>query len=545
MRLLIKNGNIIDVVNNSIYQSDVLIEDNNIVEISNCIDSYANQVIDATDKFLSPSFIDSHIHIESSMLNPKEFARLVIRHGTSAVITDPHEIANVCGKDGINYMIDTSKDLPLNIYFTLPSCVPASSNDENGATLHAEDLVEFYNNPQVVGLAEVMDCSAVINEDKDMIKKINDAKSRNKIVSGHAPLLTGEALNKYVSAGIQDDHECTNIDEALEKLELGMKILIRNGSSAKNLVNLIKLFDEPYNKNCLLCSDDISAKDLFTGHVNRTIKLAVDNGVDPIAAIRMATIQAADYYKLKNQGSIEVGKIANIAILDNLSDFNVGTTIFNGEIVYDTDLCPDFQYSNSAKLSNDKILNSFNISHLNAKDFIIEKDCDKPYHIIQAIPNELITKGIYKDTIDDEMAKIAVCERHKNTGHIGLAYIDGLGINHGAIASSVSHDSHNLIICGKNDEDMVLAGNTVINNNGGMCVVKDNEVLMEMKLPIAGLMSDDTAENVAERYDKIHSAALSLGHNEGIEPFMTTSFISLVAIPFLKLTTKGLVEINL
>lgn len=551
MTTLLKNGNIINVFTGEIEKKNVLICDDKIIGVGD-YDS-ADVIVDVQDKYICPSFIDGHIHIESTTLLPTELSKVCVPHGTGVIIADPHEIANVCGSVGISFMLEASQNQPMRYFFMLPSCVPATPFDENGATLLAEDLAPFYENEHVLGLAEMMNYPGVINENADVMKKLQYAKEHGKIINGHSPLLSGEGLDKYIAAGINDDHECSTFDEAVEKLKKGMWIMIREGTAARNLESLINLFDEPYAHRCLLVTDDKHPHDLLEcGHIDAIIRKAVSLGKNAITGIQMATIQAAQCFGLKGIGAVAPGYVANILVLNDLNSIDVNDVYYEGKLVYKNKKMLPFDAPKIDEATLKHVCNSFKIKQLEAKDFYIEPK-NKKCRVIQTIAGNLITNEIIVEMdftknngidIDKDIVKVAVCERHHNTGHIGVGFINGIGIKNGAIASSVSHDNHNLIIVGTNEDDMALAGNTISKAGGGICAVKDGKVLGIAELPIAGLMSDKNAEAMAAANLNVRNVAMSLGSNKDIEPFMLMAFVSLVVIPNLKISTKGLVDVN-
>lgn len=573
MTTLLKNGTIVNVFTGELEQKDVLISDKKIIGVGSYSDAcrvgdiHADVIEDVSGKYICPSFIDGHIHIESTMLQPKEFARECIPHGTGAVIADPHEIANVCGVDGINFMLQASENLPMKFYFMLPSCVPATSIDENGATISASDLEPLYKNERVLGLGEMMNYPGVINEDADVMEKIHQAQQHGKIVNGHAPLLSGNGLDKYIAAGIRDDHECTVFTEAVEKLQKGMWIMIREGTSAKDLSALINLFEKPYNHRCLLVTDDKHAYDLVSnGHIDAIIRKAVGLGKNPITAIQMATIQAALCFNLKNIGAVAPGYDANLLVLNDLNTVAIEEVFYEGvKVFYDKQMVT-FEKQKISQRLVEHVDNSFHVKHLEAQDFLIEpkkarqlalpqssQKTSTKCRVIELIADSLITNEVITEIdfninngvdVKNDIIKLAVCERHKMTGHIGLGFIKGSGIKEGAIASSVSHDNHNLIIIGTNENDMALAGNAITEMGGGLCVVRNGEVLAKLQLHIAGLMSDHDAATVVSLNEQIRKASTALGVNENIEPFMHMAFVSLPVIPNLKMTTRGLIDVN-
>lgn len=551
MTTLLKGGKVINVFTGEIESVNVLIEDRKIIGIGNY--SQADIIEDVTGKYICPSFIDGHIHIESTMLLPRELAKVCVPHGTCAIVADPHEIANVCGTLGISYMMEASEGLPMDVYFTLPSCVPATGFDESGAVLRPRELEAFYSNPRVLGLAEMMNYPGVINRDPVVMEKLNQAKRHGKIINGHAPLLSGMDLDKYIACGIQDDHECSSFTEAVERIRKGQWVMIRQGTSARNLEGLIDLFDAPYNHRCILVTDDKHPYDLIqNGHIDSIIRQAVKLGKSSVTGIQMATIQAAQCFGMREIGAVAPGYYANLLVLDDLDTVDVRDVYHNGIRVCKSKQIIPTATPDIAPIIAKPVYRSIYRAKLVPEDFHIVPQ-ERPCRVIQAIPGELLTNEDIR-TLDftsengvdteNDIIKLAVCERHMMTGHIGLGFIEGLGIRKGAIASTVSHDSHNLIIAGASEEDMALAGNTAIEMGGGLCVVCDGKVLAKLPLPIAGLMSDHDAVSVAEGNQKVRDAVALLGVTEGIEPFMNTAFLSLTVIPNLKMTTKGLVDVN-
>ena len=552
MKTLLKNGTVLNVFTDSYQKADVLIEDDKIIGVGNYNEADADVTVDLSGKYICPGFIDGHIHIESTMLTPAELAKICLPHGTTAIVADPHEIANVCGITGIKYMLAASKNLPLKIYFNLPSCVPASPFDESSTTLFAKDLKPLYRDPNVLGLAEMMNFPGVIAKDEEIMQKISDAHSFNKIVDGHAPLLKGNELDSYISAGIQSDHECSQLDEAIEKLSKGQWIMIRQGTAAKNLNELLPLFSEPYSRRCLLVTDDIHPADINNnGEIDNIIRLAIKNGVSAITAIRMATIQAAQCFGLKRQGAIAPGYTADIIVLNNIENIEICDVYTNGKLAVKNGVTLPFKKPRINSCLTKSVYESFHLNKISIKDFYI-KPSEKPCRIIKIIPEQITTEELIEKIdwsknngidIERDILKLAVLERHNNTGHKGVGFINGIGLKKGAIASSVSHDSHNIIVIGTNDEDMVIAANR-IRENGGNVVVVDGEIIAEMPLRIAGLMSEYSSDIVVEQNASVRRAVHSLGIKEGIEPFMNMAFVSLSVIPALKMTTQGLLDVN-
>lgn len=550
-KTLFKGGTVVNVFTDGLEEQNVLVEGDRIIAVGS-YDS-ADEVVDVSGKYICPGFIDGHIHIESSMLLPYQLAKAAVPHGTSAIVADPHEIANVCGTAGIDYMLEASAGLPMDVYFALPSCVPASSFDESGAVLTAEDLEPFYDCNRVVSLGEVMNYPGVISRDSELLKKIFDAEKHGRTVNGHAPLLSGADLDAYVCAGIQDDHECSDIAEAKEKLAKGQTIMIRQGTSARNLEALIDLFDEPYNRSCILVTDDKHPADFACqGHIDSIIRKAVELGKSPVAGIRMASIQAARHYSIPDRGAVAPGYYADFLILDSLEDVLVRDVYHHGKLVCeDGRIIPFIEPVISASLE-DAVSASFRLPLLTENSFIVCSE-EKYSHVIQIIPGDLLTDDMHIDIdfsknngvdIENDILKIAVCERHNNTGHIGIGFIHGIGLKHGAIVSSVSHDSHNLIVIGTNEKDMAAAANRCVEIGGGLIVVSDGSVKAEMPLPIAGLMTTASADEAAQQNEAVRTAVHKLGAPDSIEPFMNMAFVSLTVIPHLKMTTHGLFDVD-
>ncbi len=550
MKTLLKGGTVVNVFTDELQKANVLIDGEKIAGVGDYSEEDADFVRDVSGKYICPGFIDGHIHIESTMMLPAEFARAAVLHGTSAVVADPHEIANVCGGDGIEFMLEASEGLPLDVYIMVPSCVPATSFDESGAELSAADIEPFYRHARVLGLAEMMNYVGVVSGDKGVMDKINSANAKGKVINGHAPLLSGRDLDKYIAAGIRDDHECSSADEARERIRKGQRVMIRNGTAARNLSGLLPLFDEPWNRRCLLVTDDKHAADLIAnGHIDDIIRLAVKAGKSAVTGIRMATLQAAEAFGLKNEGAIAPGYLANIVLLDDLDSVAVSTVYHLGKEVVSEGRLAEFTSPAVSTALKERVLNSFNLAPLCEKDFHITASGNRKCRVINLVKDQLITEEALLDVdfgknngIDTEkdILKLAVIERHKNTGHIGLGFIHGIGLKEGAIAASVSHDSHNLIVIGTSEREMAFAANRVRELGGGMAAVKNGEVLSEMPLPYAGLMTDASVSEVARQNEAVRKSVHTLGVPEDIEPFMTMAFVSLPVIPKIKMTTHGL-----
>ncbi len=554
MKTLLKNGTVVNVFTGELQKANVLFQDGVILGVGDYKDSDADIVEDVAGKYICPGFIDGHIHIESSMLLPQELVRIALPHGTTAMVTDPHEIANVCGKDGISYMLRSSENLPMDVFVMLPSCVPATPTDESGAVLSAADLEEFYAHERVLGLAEMMNYPGVLFENEDVLEKIRRARLHGKKINGHAPLLSGRDLDRYIAAGIYDDHECSNFEEAAERIRKGQWVMIRQGTAARNLEGLIDLFEPPYCSRCLLVTDDKCPADILNdGHIDAIIRRAGALGKNVITGIQMATIQAAQCFGLSGVGAVAPGYAADLVVLDNLQNVTVGAVYKNGKKVAENGRALPFDLPNVEEKLTKVVRGSFNMQAVSSADFCLPYEGEKICRVIGLIKGQLLTEELHEtvnfsknngvDTARN-LAKIAVLERHHKTGHIGLGFVKGLCMQTGAIASSVSHDSHNLIVAGVSPEDMATAANRILELGGGLVVVKDGAVLAELPLPYGGLMSDEKAETVAALDEAVRSAVVHLGVPQEIQPFMTTAFVSLSVIPHLKMTTRGLINVD-
>ena len=542
--LVIKNVNLINVLSEEIYITDVAIKDGIIAGIGS--DYVGNKEIDGTGKYLSPSFIDGHVHIESSMLLPSEFAKMVVPSGTTTVIADPHEISNVIGLHGISFMREASKDLPLDVFMMLPSCVPASPYETSGFELNAYDLSLLIDCDWVLGIAEMMNFPGVVNQDKEVISKLKLGLHKNKRIDGHAPYLSDKNLCAYVAAGVSSDHECTNPVEAIEKLRLGMYIMIREGSAAKDLDALIPVLKEHPTRKCIFVTDDRYPSALKE-HINMMVRRSVEKGVNPIKAIQMASINTAEYFGLKNLGAIAPSYKADMLLFDNLTDFKPTMVIKNGEIVAENGkIIVDIE---SKVLSS--LRGTVNIRWLDKEDLKIEAKSNK-VKAIEVTDGQLVTKcveaninvndGYAESNIEEDVLKILVIERHKASGNIGKGFVKGFGLKSGAIASTIAHDSHNMIVIGTNDDDMLKAIKELVKSQGGKVIVNNGDVVAKLELPIAGLMSQEPAENVIQKGEELKQGEELIGCSL-TEPFMTMAFLSLSVIPELKLTDKGLMDV--
>jgi len=566
MKILLKRGKVINVFTGEIEESDVLIENNVIIGVGEYNEDDADIIKDVSHKYICPGLIDGHIHIESTMLTPVELAKVVLAHGTTSIVADPHEIANVCGIEGIEYILGKSEDIPLHVYVMLPSCVPATQFDESATELMATDLEPYYDVERVLGLAEMMNYPGVLSGDLKVKEKIHDAVARNLVVDGHAPLVTGRDLDRYIAAGIQSDHECSNEEEAKERVRKGQWVMIRQGTAARNLEGLLPMFNDRYKHRCILVTDDRHPSDLLEdGHIDNIIRLAVKNGKSVITAIQMATIQAAQCFNLRLVGAIAPGYRADILVLDDLEQFKVRDVYSEGEQVVDNGKVVQIEEPWIDDDLYERICTSFHMNEVSEKDFVIkpegvadidgmsEEEAQRKVRVIKIIEEQLLTQewqtqvNLKKDNgidIERDILKLAVIERHNYTGHIGLGYISGIGLKEGAIAASVSHDSHNLIVIGTNEKDMALAANHIKKLEGGSVVVKDGQILADMQLKIGGLMAVEPASYVAEKNLKVREMVYELGVPKEIEPFMTMAFVSLPVIPDIKMSTKGLIDVN-
>lgn len=538
--LVIKNACFVNVFSNQLSQGDIAITEGLFVGIG----TYeGRQVLDGTGKIIVPGFIDSHIHLESSLVCPGEFARAVLPHGTTTVVTDPHEIANVLGTEGIEYMLQATENLPVDVRFMLPSCVPATPMDESGANLDYHAIDSFYDHPRVQGLAEVMDFGGVIGGSNQVVEKIVAAQAHHKKIDGHAPGLSGNDLNAYIAAGVYSDHECSTLDDAMAKLERGQYIMIREGTAARNLDALLPLLTPKYADRCMFCCDDKHPNDLLElGHIDYIVRRAIAQGVDPILAVKAACHNAARYYLLNNRGAIAPGYLADFMVIDDFEHFTIEQVYKKGVQMYAGGQVAAFELPQIDPCLDKLARDTFHVPHLTAQDF----QEPRPRAVLGMIPGEIVTEDRgYASGIDvaQDILKIAVIERHKNTRHIGIGYLNGYGLKSGAIATSISHDSHNIIAVGTNEADMALAVNQVIGNKGGIVVADQGAVTAELVLAIGGIMSDEPLEQVNRELEQAKEAAFRLGVNRGVDPFMTLSFMALPVIPTLRLTTRGVIDV--
>lgn len=536
--LVLKNAKYLNVFSNEFLCGDIAVANGLIAGVG----KYDGKTeIDVSGKLVLPGFIDAHIHLESSMVTPAEFAKAVVAHGTTTVITDPHEITNVMGIDGVEYMIQASQNLPIDVHFMMPSCVPATEIDESGAELDCKDIDLYLDNKKVLGLAEMMNYVGVINGDKNVLSKIVTSQVHHKKIDGHAPELSGNDLNAYIAAGVYSDHECSTFENALEKLRKGQFIMIREGTAAHNLKALMPLLTQQYYSRCMFATDDKHPSDLlYGGHIDYIVKQALKNGADPIVALKTATHHAARYFLLNNKGAIASGYLADIVVVDNLEDFNVETVFKCGKLVFDGEV-KDFSAPTVDEKLAEKCFDTFHLDSVTPSSFKV----DGKLGLIGLVGGELLTRNLGtadKIDVENDILKIACIERHKGTNHIGVGYVKGYSLKSGAVATSVAHDSHNIITVGCNDDDIAVAVNAIKDSKGGIAVVENGKIKALLELPIAGLMSDEPLTTVNEKLENAKSSAYELGADKSIDPFMTLSFLSLPVIPSLRITTKGVFD---
>ncbi|WP_347175090.1 adenine deaminase [Polaribacter uvawellassae] len=526
---MIVQGNIVDIQNKRIFKGEVTVENGKIASIKETNHSIENYIL--------PGFVDAHIHIESSMLVPSEFAKIAVVHGTVATVSDPHEIANVLGVKGVEFMIENGKKVPLKFNFGAPSCVPATSFESAGAIIDSEDIKLMMENPDIKYLAEMMNYPGVLFDDDEVLAKIQHAKNNNKPIDGHAPGLRGDDVTKYISAGISTDHECFTFDEAQEKLQKGMKVIIREGSAAKNFEALIDLLPEHF-ENMLFCSDDKHPDDLLVGHINQLCELAIAKGMDVFKVLQVACVNPVKHYKL-DVGLLQNGDDADFIVVENLEKFKVLETYINGVLVAENG-------KSFVKSVDFEVLNNFNTDFKNVSDFEFQSSAKK-IRVIEALDGELVTNEIEANSLivdgnlvsntETDVLKMTVVNRYQNTAP-SIAFIKNFGIKEGAIASSVGHDSHNIIAVGVSDEAICKAVNLIIKNKGGICAVTSKEEKV-VPLPVAGIMSDKSAEEIGKSYAELDKMAKQKGSTLRA-PYMSLSFMALLVIPALKLSDKGL-----
>lgn len=549
--LVIKNINVVDVFQSDTFICDVAIRDGYIVGLGNY---NGREEIDGTSKYIVPGLIDGHAHIESSLITPNEYYKEALKHGITSMVTDPHEIANVLGVEGIKLMMDLSEDVPLDFYFMISSCVPSTDFEDSGARIEAEDLKDLYNHKFVLGLAEVMNAPAVFNCDDKMINKFLETKNRNLIVDGHCAGFNEEMINTYRVCDVKTDHECHTSKEVIDRLRRGMYVLMREGTVAKNLKELLASVNIYNTRRLCFCTDDKHIDDLMkNGSIDKSIKMAIDYGIKKETAIQMATLNTAECYGLKDKGAIAPGYVADFVILDNLENFSINSVYKDGKLVVKKDKLI-YDWSKEKKTIN--IKNSIHLPKLSLDSFKIDLKDKKYINVIGLIKNRLESnhlkiqvdnlenKDEFVSSTKDDLLKVAVIERHKGSGQIGLGIINGLQIKEGAIATSIAHDSHNIIVTGSNDNDMLLAVNELERIGGGIVVTKNNKVLASIQLEFGGIMTLRDTKYVLEDLKNLHEAVGKIGPEIDFNPFLTLSFLALPVIPELKITDRGLFDVN-
>jgi adenine deaminase len=544
--LVLKNANFINVFSGKIENGDIAIKNGKIIGIGN----YQGETeIDVSGKTVLPGYIDGHMHIESTQLTPEELAKAIVPRGTTTIIADPHEIANVCGMDGIEYIAKASKNLPLDVMIQLPSCVPATPFENSGAVLSSKEIKENINNDYILGLGEFMNYPGVIYNDDDVIKKLETAQNLNKVVDGHAPNLKGTELNAYLLGGITTDHECTNVEEMQLKIDRGMYVHLREGSATRNTEVNCKGITEGNMRRCILCTDDRHACDLKTsGHIDNNLRLLIKCGISPVWAVTMATLNNAECYGLKWKGAIAPNYIADLVVVSDLKDFNAELVIKNGKIV-----AKDRKALFTTKqFISDNVLSTVHIKDVKADDFKIKLK-GKKAKVIRLLPKNVVTEKVVKEVESKngdviikgtDFLKLSVIERHKATGNIGLGLIEGYGLKNGAIALTVSHDSHNIIVLGDDNEAMAKAVMEIKKIGGGMVIADNNKIISSMPLEIAGLITKSDITTFETELSKMIKIAFNMGVTRDVQPFMSLSFLALVVIPELKITDRGLFDVS-
>lgn len=548
--LVLKNAKVIDVYQAEIIEGDVAIVDGLIAGIGQ--DYQGHQTIDLNGKFIAPGFIDPHIHVESSYVTPEEFGRLLVPHGTTTVLADPHEIVNVLGLSGLDYMIEAAKETVLDIRYMMPSCVPATNMENAGAIVTASDMLPAFEQKQVDGLAEFMNFPGVIEAEDEVLNKLLAAKERGLRIDGHSPMVFNEALNAYAAAGIANDHECSTVQELKDRIARGMYVFLREGSVTQNLRTLLKGVNSNNFQRCVLSADDLQAKSMIEkGHLDNSIRICIEEGVSPIRAIQMATINAAQCCDLKDRGAIAPGLRADLVIFSDLALPEVEATYIAGELVAEKG-----QYLPEIKrVSTEKVQSSVHIENFHPEQLVLPLTSEKA-RAIEVVPQEALTKeaivsvqtdqqGNFSYDPANDVTKIAVIERHHNTGNVFVGLLKDYGLKKGAIGLSIAHDSHNLIVTGTNEADMAAAVQALKEQEGGVVLIEAGEVIGSMALPIAGLMSDLSGAEVAQQEAQINRLAHEvLGVSNKVDPIMTLGFMSLAVIPSLKITDIGLVDVT-
>jgi len=547
--VVIKNCKVVNVYSGEIVEGDIAISDGQIAGVG----TYeGKQVIDAEGRYATPGFIDSHIHIESAYVSPEELGRLLVPHGGTTIMADPHEIANVCGEAGLSYMVEAGKHTSLDIKYELPSCVPATPFENAGAVLDAREIEKLIVNKDFIGLGEFMNFPGILNSDEDVLDKIIAAREAGKWIDGHGAGLSANSLSAYASVGVLADHECSTLEEMKERLERGMYILLRQGSACHNLRALIKGVTVENSRRCLLCSDDRQPKTILNeGHLDNHLRICVEEGLDAVTAIRMATLNAAECFGLSDRGAIAPGKRADIVLLDDLADFNVNRVWIEGKLVAEEGIyLPKVEKYDISSVKGSVVLKDFS-----KEKFKMNLKSNK-VNVIGILPGGVVTEKLTAEVELDEngefvwnpekdIVKVAVLERHHKTGNVACGFLKGYGIKEGAVALSIAHDSHNIIVVGVNDDEMEFAVNALVKQEGGIVLVKNGKIVESMPMPIAGLMSDQSGEWVDEKLTSIHEKAYEeLDICRNVEPVMTLCFMSLIVIPELKLTDTGLFDVT-
>lgn len=546
--LVLKNCKIINVFTQEIINGDIAVTDGVIVGIG---EYNGEEEMEMNGRYVAPGLIDGHVHMESAMVAPEQFAKAIVPRGTTTIIADPHEIANVCGLEGIDYMIRATEQSPLDVFFMLPSCVPCTSHESTGAILLAEDLRKLIDHEKVLGLGEVMNFNGVITGEQDVQEKLDLAHEHHKLIDGHGPSLTGNRLNAYVTAGVNTDHECESVEDMLERIRLGMYVQIREGSAARNLEALVKGVNKSNLRRLTFCTDDRHPGDILNdGHIDNNIRKGVQNGLSTIEAIIMATLNNAECYRLYGRGAVAPGYKADLITFEDLDQFEV-KDVFKEGVLVASDGKASFEVEN---VDCSRVSGTIHLNDIKKEDLKIALT-GKRARVISLMPHSIVTKhvvrtvsvenGCYVNEPDSDLMKLAVIERHHGTGNIGLGLVEGFGLKNGAIASTISHDSHNLMVIGDSDEAMMVAINEIKRIDGGICIVKDGQVVESLPLPIAGIMSDQPLEAVDRKLLSMLAYAYeSLGVKPHFDPFMTLAFLALPVVPEIKLTDKGLFDFN-
>ena len=549
--ICIRNAKVVDVFNRNVFESDVLISKDRIAGFAKCGKGIANQIIDVNFSYMIPGFIDSHVHIESSHCTPEVFSNLLIPNVVTTVIADPHEICNCHGLDALDYMLEASEDLPLKAYFMIPSCVPATTFEHSGAFLDAKEIEKRIDHERILGLGEMMDYPGVINNSDLVIDKIQLAHDKNKIIDGHSPNIYNSDLDAYSSAGIKDDHECATKEELEDRIRRGMYVMLREGTVCRDELNLLEGVTNENYRRCIFCTDDRQVESLLTtGSINNNVRIAVEYGLDPIMAITMASLNSAECYNLKEVGAIAPRYHATFSITKDLKQFDMDYVFVDGKMV-----AKDKKMIKESKIKEipTKVLSKMNVKNFSLKSLDLNLKSNK-VRTIKIQPGSVVTSkgdaivnikdGLYKYG-DDDICKIVVVERHKGTGNCAIALLDGFGLQEGAIATSVAHDSHNIIAAGKNDEDIYLAIQELIKIGGGMAIAKNGKIVESFAHEVAGLMSNKEAREVSIKISSIVETAYeTLNIHKSLDPFMTLCFMSLPVIPEYKITDMGLFDVT-